>query len=252
MKLKVVISLSTARSKQLHAPLYGEHVIIYFIKELFSLSCSLTPRTDTCQLVPIFSSLHSFGFTLLWFVPSGTTGPLILHKMKKAKDSRNQSTFIYLLLYHSMHPYSMPYCMAADSGGDERCLMKSLLGIILWSKCKFRKGVKALRKLLPTWLALMNSSQRLRQNTKVEDCIHVIKIINYSFICIPSFLTPHSTSSNHRRCVRKPCYCSLESVVNCGCWQKHGEPICSQCRCSEAKTIHLGKAKMYTGNRCMM
>lgn len=45
-------------------------------------------------------------------------------------------------------------------------IMKSLLGIILRSKCKFRKGVKALRKLLPTWLALMNSSQRFRQIPK--------------------------------------------------------------------------------------
>lgn len=46
--------------------------------------------------------------------------------------------------------------------------MNSLPWIILRSKCKCRKSGKALRKLLPTWLALMNSSQRLRQIPKLR------------------------------------------------------------------------------------
>lgn len=45
-------------------------------------------------------------------------------------------------------------------------------------------------------------------NTKVEDRIHVIKVINYSF-----FFTPPSVSSNHWRCVQKACGDLLDSVV---------------------------------------
>ena len=75
---------------------------------------------------------------------------------------------IYILLLHeSVRPRSTAYpshgCGFREGWMDT---MKSLLGIILRSKCKCRKSVKALRKLLPTWLALMNSSQRLRQIPK--------------------------------------------------------------------------------------
>lgn len=74
---------------------------------------------------------------------------------------------MYLLLYQTtvcIHPAWRTAWLQLYKGWMD--IMKSLLGIILRSKCKFRKGVKALRKLLPTWLALMNSSQRLRQIPK--------------------------------------------------------------------------------------
>lgn len=74
---------------------------------------------------------------------------------------------MYLLLYQTtvcIHPAWRTAWLQLYKGWMD--IMKSLLGIILRSKCKFRKGVKALRKLLPTWLALMNSSQRFRQIPK--------------------------------------------------------------------------------------
>lgn len=74
---------------------------------------------------------------------------------------------MYLLLYQTtvcIHPAWRTAWLQLYKGWMD--IMKSLLGIILRSKCKFRKGVKALRKLLPTWLALMNSSQRFRKIPK--------------------------------------------------------------------------------------
>lgn len=58
--------------------------------------------------------------------------------------------------------------------------------------------------------------------TKVKDCIHMIKMINYSFKCIPFFfffLTPPSTSSNHTRRVQNPWCYSSESVFGIQVWQ---------------------------------
>lgn len=99
--------------------------------------------------------------------------------------------------------------------------MKSLLGIILRSKCKFRKGVKALRKLLPTWLALMNSSRRFRQIPKwriasiwLRWLITLLNVFLFFF-----FFTPPTTSSNHRRCVQNPWCCLSESVSCIQVWQ---------------------------------
>lgn len=97
-------------------------------------------------------------------------------------------------------------------------IMKSLLGIILRSKCKFRTGVKALRKLLPTWLALMNSALRLRRNTKVEDCIHVIKMINYSLKCIPFLFFLQEVCAKTVMPLAGKC-CEFK----CGTRQEHGE-----------------------------
>lgn len=139
MKLKVVISLSTAPSKQLLAFLYGEDVIIEFIKAFFFLSCSLTPLcTATCQLflftqACILSYLRSSGIFLplrkhflfvkirlkLRIKKGKSTGNslgdiygrvlssgkahTIQHTSKKqAIDSTNQSAFICLLLYDSI------------------------------------------------------------------------------------------------------------------------------------------------------
>lgn len=80
------------------------------------------------------------------------------------RDGGNQSTFIHWLLCHSCN-MAIPHGCSFRKGWMD--IMKSLLGIILRSKCKFLgKGVKALRKLLPTWLALMNSSRHLRQIPK--------------------------------------------------------------------------------------
>lgn len=41
--------------------------------------------------------------------------------------------------------------------GFEWTPQRALLGIMLWSKCKWRRSVNAARKPLPTWLLLMKS-----------------------------------------------------------------------------------------------
>ena len=162
MKLKAVISLSAARSKQLLASPLWRTCHYLFHNSVSSLSRRLTPSAHT-------------------HLPTPASPPPPFHTMQ-ALDSTNQSTFIDLLLYHSMHPCSVARRMAAALGRDEWTLWGACSGSSCDLNANFGgKGVKALRKLLPPWLALMNSSQRLRQNTRVEDCIHVIKMINYSF-----------------------------------------------------------------------
>lgn len=90
-------------------------------------------------------------------------------------------------------------------------------------------------------------------NTKVEDRIHVIKVINYSFKCI-LFFTPPSTSSNHWRCVQKPWGDFIWECCEFKCdgWHEHGEPTCNQYKCSEVKPLQWGKAMMYAGAGCIM
>ena len=130
--------------------------------------------------------------------------------------------------------------------------MNSLPGIILRSKCKCRKSGKALRKLLPTWLALMNSSQRLRQIPKQRIASMwlrwLITLLNVFLLFFSlSFLRPPSTSSNHWRCVQNPCCCLFESVLWIGVRHKLGEPTCNQYTCSGVKTMHWLKVGMYKG-----
>lgn len=91
-------------------------------------------------------------------------------------------------------------------------------------------------------------------NTKVEDCIHVIKLINYSFKCIPSlsflFFTPPSTSSNHWRCVQKPWGDLFDSLVNSSVsgWRKREEPTCNQHRRTEERPLRRGEAMVCAGS----
>ena len=80
-----------------------------------------------------------------------------------AMDMTDPEAFTYLLLYHYISAENGIRGCSFRKGWMD--IMKSLLRIILWSKCKF-KGVKARRKSLPTWLALMNRSRHLKQIPK--------------------------------------------------------------------------------------
>lgn len=64
-------------------------------------------------------------------------------------------------------------------------------------------------------------------NTKAEDCIHMIKMINYSFKCIPFFL--HLLQLQAIRggvCKTRDASClKVCREFNCGSWHKHGESM---------------------------
>lgn len=76
--------------------------------------------------------------------------------------------------------------------------------------------------------------------TKVKDRIHMIKMINYSFKCIPFFflhlLQPQAITRGVCR-TRGATRLKVCFEFKCGSWHKHGEPTCNQCRCSEVKTM---------------
>lgn len=135
-----------------------------------------------------------------------------------------------------MHPHNIAYRMAAASERDWTDTMKSLLGIMLRSKCKCRKSVNELRKLLPTWLALMNSSRHLRQIPKCRTAFIWLRWLITLLNGFLFFLTPPSTSST--RCVQNPwCYLS-ETVFWIQVWELEG-----------AWGAHLQSVQMYWSDK---
>lgn len=94
--------------------------------------------------------------------------------------------------------------------------MKSLLGIMLRSKCKWRKSVKALRMLLPTWLALMNSSQRLRQKPKWRTAFiwlrWLITLLNVFLFLF--FYTSFNLKQSHEVCAEPVVLLVWKCVLN--------------------------------------